>query len=518
MKKKLKLLFGLLAIVLALVFLGALLADKLMPKSLGAPSHALALAENATDLDRQVVPVLRNHPGQSGVILLNDGLDAFAARALSARAAGRSLDLQYYMWHDDLSGQLLALEAWRAAERGVRVRILVDDMNANGLDPQMKALDQHPNVEIRIYNAFRNRSGIRRVFETLVRALRVNHRMHNKAWIADGRVAVVGGRNIGDEYFDTSFETNFRDLDAFLVGPAVGDAEKVFDRFWNDDAVVPMASLNKKEIAATEATMTAMTALARGTAANKYLSRTNSSPGVTGFLSGVRTPIWSANVQVVSDPPQKWKEDKRDQWLVRRLVDTVRSTQHSAALISPYFVPGDAGTSQLATLASEGKDIGVVTNSLAANDVPAVHSGYADYRTRLLQGGVKLFELRARGRTETAGLFGSSGASLHTKAFVIDGRRGFIGSFNLDMRSAALNTEMGVMFDDPQIGAALALEYQRLSSPALSYSVRLRPQGGLEWIDASTQPKTLLYQEPDTTALQRGTVKVLSWLPIESQL
>lgn len=519
MRKKIKnMLLWLTLALLALLLLGALLADRLMPSATGTPSQVLPVQADATALDRMATPLLAAHPGQSGAILVNDGLDAFAVRALATRGAGRSLDLQYYMWHDDLCGRLLALEVWRAAERGVRVRLLLDDMNAYGLDQQLLALDHHPNIEIRLYNAFRNRSGIRRLFETLVRALRINHRMHNKAWIADGRIAVVGGRNIGEEYFDTAEQTNFRDLDVVLLGPAVGQAETIFDRYWNDPSAVPLHAIAAKDAAQVQRSMADVEANTAGDKARAYLARVLASPDVAAFMQGERRPIWSSGIEVVADPPQKWRRDDRQHWLVRRLADRIGSARSQAWLISPYFVPGETGTSQLTGLVRKGADVGIVTNSLAANDVPAVHSGYANYRIPLLAGGVKLHELRARGHQESSGLLGSSGASLHTKAFIIDGRRGFIGSFNLDMRSAALNTEMGVLFDDAQIGAALAAEYQRLAAPALSYAVQLQPDGKLQWIDATTQPPRLLDREPDATLGRRITAKVLGWLPIESQL
>ena len=504
--------------LLVLLLLGALLADRLMPSAPGTPSQVLPVQADATALDRMVAPLLAAHPGQSGAILVNDGLDAFAARALATRGAGRSLDLQYYMWHDDLCGRLLALEVWRAAERGVRVRLLLDDMNAYGLDPQLLELDRHPNVEIRLYNAFRNRSGIRRMFETLVRALRINHRMHNKAWIADGRIAVVGGRNIGEEYFDTAQDTNFRDLDVVLMGPAVGEAEIIFDRYWNDPSAVPLRALADEDAARLQRSMAEMEAHSVGGKASAYLARVLASPDVAAFMAGKRQPIWSSSIAVVADPPQKWRRDDRQHWLVRRLAESIGSARSQAWLISPYFVPGDNGTRQLTRLERKGVDVGIVTNTLAANDVPAVHSGYANYRIALLEGGVTLHELRAQGHARSASLLGSSGASLHTKAFIVDGRRGFIGSFNLDMRSAALNTEMGVLFDDPRIGAALAAEYQRLASPDLSYSVQLRPDGKLQWIDATSNPPQVLDHEPDASLGRRVVAKVLGWLPIESQL
>ena len=507
-------------ILLAALIIGVVLADRLMPKGTGAPSHALPVQADATEWDRVLAPMLAQHPGQTGAILLNDGLEAFATRALSTRGAGRSLDLQYYMWHDDLTGRLLALEVWRAAQRGVRVRMLLDDMNAHGLDQQMLALDAHPNVEIRLYNPFRNRTGIRRLLETLIRAFRVNHRMHNKAWIVDGRVAVVGGRNIGKEYFDAATDTNFRDLDVLLMGPAVTGASDIFDRYWNSDAVVPIGELGEKDETQLRGLVAAVEAHTGSAEAQVYLRRVEATPGVQAFVTQQLQPFWVSDIQVVADPPQKWREGDNDEWLVHTLANVIEGARQRASLISPYFVPSMGGTEMLTTLETRGAKVGVVTNSLAANDVPAVHSGYARYREPLLEGGVELHELRAQGSNQTAssGLFGSSGASLHTKAFVVDERRGFIGSFNLDPRSVALNTEMGVLFDHPGLGAELQAEYDRLAGPAFSYTVYEDAKGRLRWRDDSTSPPTVHTGEPDASAWRRMTARVLRVLPIESQL
>ena len=509
--------WGVLALVL-LIGSGLLLADHLTPPATGAPGHALPLQPAQTAIDRELGPLLAANPGKTGVILLPDGLDAFAARAIATRKAGRSLDLQYYIWHDDLVGRLLAREVHDAAERGVRVRLLLDDMNAEGLDPQLLALDAHPNVELRLYNPFRNRQGTARVLELVQRVFSVNHRMHNKAWIADGRVAVVGGRNIGEEYFSADAEVNFRDLDLLLFGPAVRQASTIFDDYWNSAAVVPIAALNSKSPEALRKMLAGADLEANEAAAKPYLARVAESQMVRNYYGHALRPHWSAGVQVIADPPLKGREDNRGTWLVDRLTATLASTRHKALLISPYFVPGDAGTAGFTTLARRGAEVGIVTNSLAANDVPAVHSGYASYREPLLAQGIRLYELKARGRTDTAGVFGSSGASLHTKAFVVDDARGFVGSFNLDPRSVDLNTEMGVLFEDPAIALDLRNEYLRLVDPALSYWVYRDAAGDMRWLDRSATPPVSIEHEPDTSAWQRGVVRVLGWLPIESQL
>ena len=506
------------ASLLVLVGSGLLFNDHLAPKASGAPSNALPLQPGQTAIDRELVPILAAHPGQSGALLLADGLDAFAARAMSARKAGRSLDLQYYIWHDDFTGRLLAREVHAAAERGVRVRILLDDMNAAGLDPQLMALDAHRNIELRLYNPFRNRDGWRRGIELVHRVFSVNYRMHNKAWIADGRVAIIGGRNIGQEYFAAADDFNFRDLDLLLMGPEVASASAIFDRFWNSAAAVPIAALNRIAPEQLAAFVSAADDAATQARAAPYLTRVATSRNVNYYLQGALKPHWSNRLQVVSDPPLKRDDDDRDDWLVTRLARELGAVRRKALLISPYFVPGGTGEQGLAGIVHKGASVGVVTNSLAANDVPAVHSGYAGYRAALLRDGVALYEIRLRGAPEMAGALGSSGASLHTKALVLDDARGFIGSFNLDPRSAYLNTEMGVWFEDPALAAEVRAEYLRLASPAHSYWVFLGGDGQVRWLDRAVSPPRVLAAEPDASLARRALARVLGWLPIESQL
>ena len=520
MKKRVKriLVWGLFSLVV-MVGSGILLADHLMPSATGAPGHVLPIVPGQTALDRELEPLLANRPGQTGAIMINDGLDAFAARALSARQAGRSLDLQYYIWHDDLTGHLLMYEAWKAAERGVRVRVLLDDINTSGKDAALLALNAHPNIEIRFYNPFRNRDGIGRLLEMVQRMFSLTHRMHNKAWIADNRVAVVGGRNVGLEYFDASEDTNFRDLDLLLFGPAVEQASTIFDQFWNSEAVVPIAQLNRKSRRTLDAVLAQIQDEARSEAARRYLDKVDASPSVRAYLSQALTPFWSDALRVLSDPPLKWKADVRKEGLVVELAAKIQQAQNKALLISPYFVPGDEGVAMFNGLVAErGAQVGIITNSLAANDVVAVHGGYAKYRKPLLRGGVQLYETRPQRAQAESSLFGSSGASLHTKAFVVDDRLGFIGSFNLDPRSIDLNTEMGVLFDDPALGAALRDEYLRLAGPEKSYWVYLDASDDLRWLDRSADPPQVFDREPESTRWQRTQAWVMRWLPIESQL
>ncbi len=514
--------FRLLGLILLMLVIASLVSlysyGRFAARVQGPPSQALPVAADATVLDRGIAPLTQAHPERTGLGLVADNLDAFAIRALTAQGAGRSLDLQYYIWHDDLTGRLLDREVLLAADRGVRVRLLLDDMNAHGRDSVLVALDQHPNIEVRLFNPSRNRAGfLGRGMEMLLRGISLNRRMHNKAWIADGRIAVVGGRNIGDEYFDAATDTNFLDLDAALLGPAVQQTEAIFDAFWNSGSVIPLHALARADAAALRELRNDLDKTQRSRRAHPYLERVARAPGVRAFVEG-RMPLhWPAQAQVHSDPPEKGKGNGSDGWLITRLVPAISKAKTKAWLISPYFVPGRDGLEWLRGLRRRGVEVGVLTNSLAATDVTAVHSGYAPYRVPLLREGVLLYELMPRGTPEDSSLFGSSGASLHTKAFVVDGTSGFVGSFNLDPRSVSLNTEMGVFFEDADTTAELARRYRDKTAPTHSYRLRLA-DGQLRWDDGSVNPPRVWEHEPGVGLWRRGTVKLLEWLPLESQL
>jgi len=513
-----RLLLALPLALLALIGSGLLLADRLTPAATGTPSSVLPPGPLPTALEAELAPLLAAHPGQTGVVWLSDGLDAFAARSVISRRAGRSLDVMYYIWHDDVPGHLLARELYEAARRGVRVRLLLDDLNAQGLDPAMMALDAHPNIELRLYNPFRNREGPWRLVEMVQRVFSINHRMHNKAWIADNQAAVIGGRNIGAEYFDARDDVNFRDLDLLLAGPAAAQAGAVFDDYWNSNAAVPIAALNRQGAAALARFLASQDAERQQQQAAPYLARVAQRLGQPALNQAL--PIqWTAQLEVVADPPLKHLRDDRSDWLLRPILADLGSARRQLLLISPYLVPGAEGSAMLAAQARAGTEVGIVTNSLAANDVAAVHSGWQRYRPGLVAAGVQVHELKRHGRAQHARGVGSSGASLHTKAYLVDGRLGFVGSFNLDPRSANLNTEMGVMFDDPVLGARLAEEYAQLAAPATSYRVQRDAGGRLVWLrDAGSAGQARIDHEPDTGWWLRAWVALLGWLPIESQL
>jgi len=482
------------------------------------PSQALPADRIESPVDRAVAPVTQAHAGQTGMVLLPDNVDAFAARSLLARGAGRSLDLQYYIWHPDLTGNLLYDEVLRAADRGVRVRLLLDDLNVRGSRTVLAALDSHPLIEVRLFNPTRSREGtFMRGVEMALRLLSLNRRMHNKAWIADGRVAIVGGRNVGDEYFDAARDVNFMDTDVAVVGAAAGEASRQFDAYWNSPNAIPLSALVRHAPVRLEAVRDTLDTGLSSPASRPYLDKLAASPSVRSLVDGTRQIHWSAAAHIVADPPEKAAgASPQPDWLTPVLIHDMASARRQLLLISPYFVPGDGGVRWLGNLRRRGVEVGVLTNSLAANDVVAVHGGYAGYRAPLLRLGVDLHELKANGKVDGS-LFGSSGASLHTKAFVVDGRTGFVGSFNLDPRSMNLNTEMGLLFEQPAMAAELQRLYARKVAPAVSY--RLTLQGNaLRWHDDAAQPPKLWTREPEASLWQRGAARVIGWLPLESQL
>ncbi|WPB82942.1 phospholipase D family protein [Sediminicoccus rosea] len=478
-----------------------------------------------TGLEQDVAAALgMAPPATSGVALLPEAAAAFALRVASARAAGRSLDLQYYMWRGDVTGQLLACEVLAAADRGVKVRLLLDDVYALGRERTLAALDAHPLIEVRLFNGTRWRRFGRLGFllELAFGGRHLNRRMHNKSWIADDRLAVVGGRNLGDAYFGLAGRGSirFRDLDLALAGPAAHQATRVFQRYWTSPLARPA-----RLVAATAERAGGLPAL------RAVLAGADDRPAADALLAGAEAPLRAQldraltllppdAIQVVADPPEKAKRGLRARKAARaaggiaaEIADALRAARQEALLISPYFVPGRAGMALLGELRARGVRVSVITNSLAATDVVAVHGGYAKYRRALLAMGATLFELKPEWRDTPPSLLGSRGAALHTKAFAVDGRLGFVGSFNLDPRSAALNTEMGCFVRDAGIAAGIAAEHARLADPAMSWQVMLEG-GELVWRDGPA----LAPREPGAGIWRRLLAGLVRRLPVEEQL
>ena len=481
-----------------------------------------ALADTAaTRLGRAVGSLAAAHRGKTGVHALPVPRDAFAARVLLARTAERSLDLQYYIWHADTTGGLLAEALFQAADRGVRVRLLLDDANTKGHDAAIAALDAHPNIEVRLFHPFANRS--MRLADFAVDFGRVNRRMHNKAFIADNQVAIVGGRNIGDEYFGAETPVVFTDLDALIAGTAVADVSAAFDAYWNSASAYPAASLLQPAAPGSAAQIREAWTASQGPQAERYVQALRETPLVRDLLAGKLALEWT-NARVLHDDPAKvlHPPDRHDLHMLPRLEEALGNPIRELNLVSPYFVPTEDGTEAILAIARRGVATRVLTNSLAATDVAPVHAGYARYREALLRGGVRLYELKpsaAEGEKEERerrGLSGSSGAALHAKTFGVDRSRIFIGSFNFDPRSARLNTEMGVLVESAALASRLSDSLDR-ELPRVAYEVVLA-EGRLQWIERTDAGEVRHDAEPGVSALRRLWVDFLSILPFEWML
>ncbi|WP_324749788.1 phospholipase D family protein [Sphingomonas sp. LY54] len=510
--------------VLALV--GAGLAVRVLAPlpSLENRTASRAYADTGdTALGRAIAPAVAAAPaGHSGIHPLADPAGAFAARILLARAAESSIDAQYYIWHADLTGTLLFDELRAAAERGVRVRLLLDDNNTVGLDPVLAALDAHPNIEVRLFNPFTIRAP--RLIGFLTDFSRLNRRMHNKSFTVDNQATIVGGRNIGDEYFGAGDGALFADLDVLGVGPVVADVSADFDSYWASlssypaDRIVP-ASGGPTEIAARAADA------ARDPGARPYLEAVRDSPFVRQLVERAIVMEWAPTRMISDDPAKGLGRAAPEQLLVAKLKDALGEPRRTLGLVSGYFVPAKAGTAAFAAMAGRGVQVTILTNALEATDVPIVHAGYVKWRKKLLAAGVRLYEMRgsapgSRPRRHASGVGGSgsklsgAGSALHAKTFAVDGRRVFVGSFNFDPRSAHLNTELGFVIESPALAERMQAAFER-SAPARTYEVRLSPEGEIYWIERRDGREIRHATEPGTTRWQRAAVALLSLLPIE---
>lgn len=501
-------------ITLCLLALAALASCASLPApEPRATSRAFAYPEQ-TALGRLV---LARAPGPkvSGARLLVSGEDALGSLATLARRAERSLDLQYYIVRNDASSRTLLREVHAAAVRGVRVRVLVDDLNTAGSDESLLCLTRHPNIELRLFNPLPagRFSTLTRVLSSLTDVERINQRMHGKMFVADNAIAATGGRNLGDEYFVRSPKSNFVDLDVLVAGPAVRRMSATFDRFWNDPLAYPLAQVVRDEPRC--AGPVSATPQAEVDADGERVEAPDSTPvppsALARDLAAGRLKLHWVDVRVLADPPEKIGGEAATSSTsiaddMTRLLGSARS---ELILITPYFVPGEHGTELIRTLRDRRVRVRVLTNSLASTDAPVVHTGYARYRRQLVEMGVELYELRNQLGTPRSqlGSFGSSLASLHAKAVVVDRRTVLVGSMNLDPRSQFLNTEMGLVIPDGEIAAQLVGLFDDVSRNS-SYRIEQREDGTLHWAGGS--PKV-----PDGDAREPGAspgLRLLMWL------
>jgi putative cardiolipin synthase len=476
-----------------------------------------ALDDHAsTALGREIEARAAQAPKQSGFTILRRGREAFTARVAMADLAERTIDVQYYLWESDATGTLLARQLHRAAERGVRVRILVDDVNLDDQDTNLAAFDAHPNIEVRIFNPFAHRAS--KALGFVADFDRVNHRMHNKLIVVDNAVAIVGGRNMGDPYYEVDPEFNFRDLDVVAAGPVVRELSKVFDRFWNGEWSVRVASLVGRPV---EAAYLADPAQAKRFAAAmaRYPHPLDQDVAtLRSSLSAVFAQFVWAPGRVIYDDPASIR-DPRLRVMHDLLIRRIERLEREILIEAAYFIPLDADLPTVRALTRRGVRVRLLTNSLASNDVVPAFAGYSRIRRALVEAGVEVHELRhdpgpARKRELPAG----SKARLHTKAIVFDRNDVFIGSFNLDARSSSINTEAGLYIESPALAARVVEYMDTGASGEVSYRLALDADRRLAW-HASDDGKPLSYDvDPLTTPGLRFRAWWWSLLPILEQL
>ncbi|MGW8463756.1 phospholipase D family protein [Pseudomonas sp. CLCA07] len=473
------------------------------------PSQALPASDSA--FGRSVQAQAAPHQGQSGFRLLSDSTEAFTARAELIRNAQSSLDLQYYIVQDGISTRMLVEELLKAADRGVRVRVLLDDTTSDGLDQLIATLAAHPHIQIRVFNPLHlgRSTGVTRTMGRLFNLSQQHRRMHNKLWLADNSMAIVGGRNLGDEYFDAEPNLNFTDIDLLGVGPVAEQLGHSFDQYWNSALSKPIEQFLSSKPTAQDLQNT-RTRLEESLADTRKQNHALYQQLMT-FKTHPRLDIWRRELiwawsQALWDAPSKVLADGEPDphlLLTTQLAPELNGVSKELIMTSAYFVPGQPGLVYLTGRADAGVSVSLLTNSLEATDVPAVHGGYAPYRKALLEHGVKLYELRrqpGKGGGSGPHFFGrstyqGSDSSLHSKAMIFDQQKSFVGSFNFDPRSVLWNTEVGVLVDSPELAAQVRELAMQGMAPTLSYEAKLE-DGQVVWVTEDDGKLHTLTREP----------------------
>ncbi|SUA91351.1 Putative cardiolipin synthase YbhO [Pandoraea pulmonicola] len=488
-----------------------------------------------------LAPAIRAHDNQSGFQLLATGSAAFMTRVALVQAAQHSLDVQYYSAGEDITGRLLLQSLLDAADRGVRIRMLVDDINRRRTDPAFAVLDQHRNIEIRVFNPFgtRDTTLLERAGNLLARFDQLNRRMHNKALVADNQVAIIGGRNLGDEYFDANPDLSFRDFDLLCAGPVVNAVSHSFDHFWTSPQTYPLKQVQSKiDDETLAATREALAQHWRDADALPAGREALHQPPLADSLRTGRVPLFWAPAELAADTPDKLDApaDQTQSAPGEKLRQLAAKAQSEFLIISPYFVPMEGGVRFLSKLAQRGVKVRVLTNSLAATDVVPVHAGYARYRPALLKAGIELYEFKPI-RSDTGApsprrvqFGGSSRASLHGKAYVIDRRDVVLGSFNLDPRSVRLNTELAIVIHSPDFAERMARIFDRATAPRASFRVELAPPGAtpptptpptmpaLRWVGEENGQPRIFDVEPYASFWRNAVTGAFTLLPSDDLL
>ena len=488
-----------------------------------------------TPLGRQFAGTSRPEAGKSGYRIISKGVDGFAAREQLIAAATKSLDLQYYIFHQDQTGRFITLSLLRAADRGVHVRLLVDDGETRPGDGQIGLLIAHPNIEVRIFNplAYRGDSTVVKAGEFLVAHRRVDFRMHNKLFVADNAVALIGGRNIGDEYFQIDPNGQFADDDLLVTGLMVPRLSGTFDEYWNSPLAIPIQSLSKDVPTADELTRYRQEIenewREAETRKTEYVERTLSGAPVSAISSGASPLVW-ASAEIMCDSPER--KLRADGALMGNLAyepvaHAALASQTEFLMITPYFVPTEQEMDLLKVLRGRGVSVRILTNSLASTTEPAAHAGYARYRVQLLQMGITLFELRPNpqrvhgiGQSKEMSRFGNYG--LHAKLYVFDRKRALFGSINFDQRSSRINTEIALIVNSPELAAETARRFEALTQASNAYEVVLQNDSAgkprLVWRTEEDGRSVEYAKEPSRNVWHTMAERLLSILPIEREL
>ena len=497
-----------------------------LPKNFDRPKSYAYSDTNDTRLARALHDEMAAHPGQSGFLLLTSGVDAFVARALLAQRAERSIDAQYYLYHDDLTSRLFTDQLLKAADRGVRVRLLIDDIVLEDGDFGTAVMESHPNIEVRIFNPFNRNAS--RIIQFVTRLGSVTRRMHNKSFTVDNQTTILGGRNIGNSYFEADPDLDFHDLDVMGVGPVAKEVSVSFDRYWNNQLAYPASVLNGKpstteEIKHKRQLLKGFVAQRADSANLKALQDSN----LAHNIRHGRVRYHWCEAEVLYDEPEKLVQDfsKTEFHLTPKIEPYFESVQKELIIFSPYFVPGKQVAAFLRHLSERGVRVRILTNSLASTDVAIVHAGYAKYRKGLLRAGIELYEMNQKTRKEERkrkrGKFGSSKASLHAKAFIFDRKQVFIGSLNLDPRAILHNTEIGVVLASKEIASRVADWFDRNIERKTFRLELLTDKDGYEqilWHGLENGEPRVFDVDPYTGFWRRFGVGFMRLLHIESQL
>jgi len=460
---------------------------------------------------------------RSGVILVADPREAFRARYAFASLAQRTLDLQYYLWKGDLTGRLLLWRALEAADRGVQVRILMDDIYHKGRDKDYATIAVHPNIQMRVFNPMGNR-GIGRTGNYVLHKKTLNHRMHNKIFLVDSAVAVLGGRNIGDDYFGIDPELNFHDLDVLAVGEAARQAGGAFDLYWNSPHAVPISVLYPDLVDVTDLDLlrTDLEMNLDDALEEVPYKVPHEIDAVRDQLEDLAAALIWAETEVVVDPLDRFEGGEESAFVVlgRLLRDEARE---DLTIQTAYLIPNGGGIENIAHMVDNGVRVRIMTNSAQSNNHLSVHAHYMKYRKPLIEAGVELYELRADAELlnhyrEVDNRIVDSHAGLHTKAFVVDSRISVIGSYNMDPRSRIWNSEIGLVVRSEEFGAVVKAEMDEEFQPGNAYRVELDEKGNLLWTIDTEDGVERWTHDPGTTAWRRFITRLISWIPVENEL